>query len=134
MKFLPEFAKALCYGADIGNMKNEATNNAANAAERMVTMTTNILSTDCLGTVETFEGAMKVVARSWPKGTDVEAIVAGRVPASVAHLSRDGRPWVSAWHSGAESGEAVYVESYDATGRTFHGWVDAESRRIIQTG
>jgi hypothetical protein len=33
------------------------------------------------------------------------------------------------------TGEEVYVERFSATGeREFHGWIDAVSRKIVQTG
>lgn len=50
-------------------------------------------------------------------------------------LSADGCGWHSEPHSGPESGDAIYVEHHYADGsRSFHGWVDAASRCVIQWG
>lgn len=50
--------------------------------------------------------------------------------------STDGRPIVAEWHEGEGSDDLVYYERCSvATGcRVAHGWVDAVSRRIVQTG
>jgi hypothetical protein len=41
------------------------------------------------------------------------------------------------WHEG-ESAEQVYVERYEMRGaafvRVFHGWIDSESRKLVQAG
>lgn len=41
---------------------------------------------------------------------------------------------VARWHDGSES-EWIYYERWNlASGREGHGWVDAESRRLLQAG
>jgi hypothetical protein len=42
----------------------------------------------------------------------------------------------SAWHSGPEAPNPVYVERMNgATGQVlFHGWIDPVSRRLVQSG
>lgn len=47
--------------------------------------------------------------------------------------AEDGGAVVGAFHQGPESG-SVYYERYELGVRTAHGWVDAISRRITQTG
>ena len=56
------------------------------------------------------------------------------LPADQVALSHDGKAWTDGWHSGPECGEAVYVEKHTRGGAVFHGWVDAQSRRVVQTG
>jgi hypothetical protein len=97
-------------------------------------MLATILSTDTFGVIEREGMALKVVARSWPAGTDVDAVIANTIAAESASLSSDGRTWLSEWHTGAESADAAYVERWTADGRVFHGWVDAQSRKIVQAG
>lgn len=48
--------------------------------------------------------------------------------------SADGHSFETAWHHGPESDEIVYVEIRRRHDRSFHGWVDAESRKIVQAG
>jgi hypothetical protein len=84
--------------------------------------------------VDTPNGRMVVVGQSWPAGTDVDAVLAGTAAPDTVMLSSDGRAWWSEWHTGAECGDVAYVERYSLRGREFHGWVDARSRRIVQTG
>jgi hypothetical protein len=73
-----------------------------------------------------------VVGRTWNPGTTVADLQSGK-PADEVTVSADGKRWFSAWHSGA-SADATYVERVDATGVVFHGWVDVDSRKIVQAG
>lgn len=84
--------------------------------------------------VDTPNGRMVVVGTSYPASTDTDAVVAGTATPDSVMLSSDGRHWLSAWHTGAEAGDAAYVERYSPRGREFHGFVDATSRRIVQSG
>ena len=84
--------------------------------------------------VDTPNGRMVVVGTSYPVGTDTDAVLAGTATPDSVMLSSDGRHWVAEWHAGPESADAAYVERYSARGREFHGFVDAVSRRIVQTG
>jgi hypothetical protein len=54
--------------------------------------------------------------------------------AAITSLSQDGQVFESGrWHEGDGTGW-VYVERWGLGGREFHGWVDAGSRRLLQTG
>lgn len=77
---------------------------------------------------------LTVIGRSWPKGTDVAEVLAGTARADVVRLTADGRSWLDGWHTGPESGDAVYVELHRADGSGMHGWIDRASRRLVQTG
>jgi hypothetical protein len=47
----------------------------------------------------------------------------------------DGRSYRGAWHDGPVSDdEPVRVERWTAAGRTFHGFIDPESRKLVQAG
>jgi hypothetical protein len=48
----------------------------------------------------------------------------------------DGRNYISKWHEGPRTPHtaAVFVERWTKDGRTFHGYIDATSRKIVQTG
>jgi hypothetical protein len=50
----------------------------------------------------------------------------------------DGGAYIAQWHDPSVDGEfsdgVAYVEKYDAGLRTFHGYVDEVSRKIVQTG
>lgn len=80
-------------------------------------------------TSENYPLPLTIVGRSWPLA-DQDA----SGPADEVYLSSDGRGFVAAWHSGAESGESAYVEIRRVNGPSFHGWVDSESRKIVQAG
>jgi hypothetical protein len=63
-----------------------------------------------------------------------EDVLSGRARPIEARLSADGRAFDSSrWHEG-ESSDEVYVERITAAGRAFHGYVDAQSRRLVQAG
>lgn len=67
----------------------------------------------------------------------VESVLDGSAKYIEVRASSDGRGYRDEWHrpeiDGPES-ESVYVERYDTTGRVFHGFVDAISRKIVQVG
>ncbi len=64
-----------------------------------------------------------------------EDVLAGRARPIEASLSADGRSFVtSCWHEGEPSDETVYVERITAEGRAFHGFIDSQSRRLVQAG
>lgn len=65
--------------------------------------------------------------------TDAE-LEARTIRPDVMRLSADGRGWIDGWHRGEETGEPVYVEKRTTGGSNFHGWIDGESRRIVQAG
>lgn len=96
---------------------------------------TTILSTDCMGSFVGFEGiALQVVARSFPKDADLAGIVAGAVAATECTATEDGRYVdLTGWHEGASAAE-VYYERYSSRGREAHGWVDARTRKLVQSG
>lgn len=48
--------------------------------------------------------------------------------------TQDGRGAVCGeWHAGPEA-EAVYFETWTLAGRMDHGWIDAVTRKVVQTG
>lgn len=102
----------------------------------MPATTSPIFTTDCRGSVHSpnYGGDLIVVHRSFPKGTEVEMILEGRVPADRVDLAADGKPWAAGWHVGETTGEPVYVERHVLDGRGLHGWVDPTSRRLVQVG
>jgi hypothetical protein len=84
-------------------------------------------------------GAELQVARcSWSAETararGTEAIIAGQVAADWFVATMDGRAMAAGWHEGLECGQAVYFERYEAGECVSHGWLDAESRQIVQAG
>lgn len=70
-----------------------------------------------------------------PHTTEAE-VLAGHGIVVMAELTQDGRNAITTeWHDGAPSNdEWVYVERWTMMGRTFHGYVDSESRKVVQTG
>ena len=64
-----------------------------------------------------------------------EDVLSGRARPTEAKLSADGQSFVtSRWHEGEPSDETVYVERLTAEGRAFHGFIDSQSRRLVQAG
>lgn len=54
--------------------------------------------------------------------------------ATAVWLTADGRPaHTGAWHTG-DAHEWIRVERYSERGMEFHGFVDSESRLLLQTG
>ncbi len=79
--------------------------------------------------------ALQVTLLRYPKGTDEEAVIAGTAVPEYAELTEDGRyaRWQE-WETGSGCGREVYYERWGADGRIAHGWLDAESRRLVQSG
>lgn len=97
----------------------------------MLTAPTNIetipelLALPCAAEVYS-DGLRLVVNHRSDIGTDGQA-------AEVV-LTGDGRRYDrQGWHEGPEA-EWVRVERWTAEGRVFHGWIDSESRRLLQAG
>lgn len=93
-----------------------------------------ILSTDCRGSFVGFDGiALLVTHRSFGK-VPIELVLSGEAIAVEVTATEDGRGVdLTGWHEGAIAGE-VYYERYSARGREAHGWVDARTRRLVQSG
>lgn len=93
-----------------------------------------IFTADCRTGVESAGMPLLVAQRGWAAGTTIEQIDAG-LPAERVTLTTDGRHAITGeWHTG-ESDAQVYVERWSAlAGREFHGWIDATSRRLVQSG
>lgn len=70
-------------------------------------------------------------------GGCVPLIVASRdgglASAWMVVASQDGDEVRTGWHSGPSAGE-VYYERYTRYGRVAHGWVDRETRKLVQAG
>lgn len=77
---------------------------------------------------------MQVCGTSYAKGVELVDLEAGSAEPVEAMLSQDGRHWLATWHEGPTADDAVYVERVTADGLDFHGWVDADSRRLVQVG
>lgn len=77
---------------------------------------------------------LTVVRRTWEDPTTSPDDITNGLPADEVYLSSDGRSFQAGWHHGAELGEIVYVEIRRRFGHSFHGWVDADSREIVQAG
>ena len=90
-----------------------------------------IFSRHILDTVqsENYPLPLTVVGRSFPLSDRT-----GSGPANEIKLSADGRSFSTAWHRGPESDDSTYVEIIRTDGPSFHGWVDAKSRQIVQAG
>jgi hypothetical protein len=81
-----------------------------------------------------YGGDLYVVGKRYSAFATTDEVSRGAVRPEVVTLSADGRQWIDGWHSGEESGEAVYVEKITLGGSSFHGYVDKESRRVVQAG
>lgn len=80
-----------------------------------------------------FGGELTVNSVSFGK-VSVESVLDGSAKAIEATLTEDGRSAATwEWHQGPVSRE-VYYERWTAEGRVAHGYVDAESRRLVQAG
>lgn len=65
------------------------------------------------------------------------AVLSGVATAIEVTATSDGRRYVGEWHREDVDGpfaDSVYVEVYDYMGRKFHGYIDAVSRKLVQTG
>lgn len=79
--------------------------------------------------------ALKVTLLRYPKGTPEESVLAGTAVPEYAELTEDGRyaRWRE-WETGPGSGREVYYERWEDGVRVAHGWLDAESRKLVQSG
>ena len=95
----------------------------------------SVFTTPILGTVrsENCASPLTVVQRAFDD-PDVDVANLAETPADEVYLSADARGFVVEWHRGPESGQSTYVEIRRRRAHSFHGWVDAESRRIVQAG
>lgn len=88
-----------------------------------------------LGTdVATVDGNLVVVARSY--GRIDEADLADAKPVEIT-MTADGGQVVDGWHDGqgvVDPDAWVRYERWNEVGRVSHGYVHAESRRILQVG
>ncbi len=84
---------------------------------------------------ETGAGPLLTVSRVGYGDAELDRVLDGTADAEVVILTEDGRVAItSEWHSGS-SERAVYTERWEAgRGRMFHGWVDADSRKLVQAG
>jgi len=80
---------------------------------------------------ENWSEPLTVVGRTWGA---MDGVPSADLPADEVRLSSDGRSFLTEWHHEFTSADAVYVEIRRRHGRSFHGWVDAESRKIVQAG
>lgn len=78
-------------------------------------------------------GNLIVTERVAAPGTRISQLWDGTAEFSQVKLSADGRGVIESWHEG-DSDDAVYVEVHRADGSGFHGWVDRDSRRLVQVG
>lgn len=82
---------------------------------------------------------LRVNQRSWPAGTDLDAVLAGTATPDRIVATSDGRGLAVpfAWHAG-DSGAEVYFERYAVEAGELrmvsHGWIDAASRQLVQAG
>lgn len=80
---------------------------------------------------------MTVVGRGWPKGTLAEQI--DGISPSRYVLTDDGKfGSARVWHTTDDGpmadGDTVYIEAWEDGWRTFHGYIDPVSRKIVQSG
>lgn len=65
----------------------------------------------------------------------IESVLAGEADAIAFTATQDGRGYIAEWAREGEScGDAIRCERWTQAGREFHGWIDAESRKIVQAG
>jgi hypothetical protein len=77
---------------------------------------------------------LTVVRRVWEDPATSADDITNGLPADEVYLSADGRTFHTGWYRGVPTGESVYVEIRRRFARSFHGWVDADSRKIVQAG
>ncbi len=101
------------------------------------TTTTPIVSSLHIGDAVWSQNAgreLKVVGLSYGR-VAAEDVLGGLARPIEARLSADGRSFESTtWHDGEPCGEEIYVERLTTDGCVFHGFIDRDSRRIVQTG
>lgn len=81
---------------------------------------------------------LQVSQRSWKRGADEAAIIAGLLCPDSAIATQDcRRADLSAWHEGPVTDE-VFYERYELVDglviRRSHGWIDSVSRKLVQAG
>lgn len=71
----------------------------------------------------------------YPRGTPEDDVVAGAAIPEYVELTEDGRyaRWQE-WETGPGSGAEVYYERWQDGERVGHGWLDVESRKLVQSG
>lgn len=84
--------------------------------------------------LDTGEGIPLIVVELHYGPAATEAVLDGEALPIKAVLTGDGGGYVPEWHAGAPSGDSVYIERWEEGVRTFHGWIDPVTRRIVQTG
>lgn len=91
--------------------------------------------------IQTGQGILLYVNQvSYAKGASIEAVLAGQAPPTEVIVTSDGRvAWTGIWHDvetdGPMSETSVYYEKWTGPScRPGHGYVDAESRKVVQTG
>jgi hypothetical protein len=79
--------------------------------------------------------ALTVTLLRYPLGTAEEAVIANTAAPEYAELTEDGRyaRWQE-WETGPGSGREVYYERWEDGVRVAHGWLDAVSRKLVQSG
>lgn len=89
----------------------------------------------------TGSGQAMTVNRTCVGHADVDDVLAGVAPAVEVWMTEDGRGAnLSEWHRTEVDGESdfeswVFAEHWTAgVGRTWHGFVDARSRKVVQFG
>lgn len=111
----------------------------AEAAEAWVNLVAVIQSSGAerLRAVRTgFGGAVVPVAATYPVNVAEDAVVARTAVPEEILATEDGS-WAEpgVWHQGPESDEpTVYYERWRDGVRVGHGYVDAASRRLVQSG
>lgn len=97
----------------------------------------DIASLKIMDSVDTGSGVPLTVNRLSYGKVEVESVLDGTAKPIEATLTSDGRTYFPSWHKpehDGEFGESVYVERWTGAGRVFHGFIDAHSRKIVQTG
>lgn len=85
-------------------------------------------------TIESIGGPTLTVYHVSYGHAEISDVLAGTATAVEATATEDGRPVLPTWQIGPGSGHEIYFERFGLTGRRSHGWVDAETRQIVQTG
>lgn len=108
----------------------------ANCHEEFTGAWENICSAKLGDSIRTgWGGDLTLCWRTYGK-VETMTVLDGSARPVEALLTEDGRICdTRTWHEGEQTGEAVYVERWDAErGRYFHGYVDSISRNVVQTG
>jgi hypothetical protein len=79
-------------------------------------------------------GSLQIAERGYG-WVDEALVLSGTATPRSYLLTEDGRGAdTTRWHDGPGTGDSVYVERWECGLRTFHGYVDPGSRRVVQTG